>query len=660
MTAVARELWNVAEDLLAEHHVAADTIDLVRPELPSLMDKVIARWGPKERSRLERWGKGEPIDQDFKRWIHGGLVFELLLSYALDKAPDEPDKAEQWAHRTAKSATREITEAAIHFAFSQPTDVDRALMKKSNPPFAIEKETKMAITYYIDARGLPDGFDQNRQTKFLDGVAAELKNSYRTPPKDNEIIHAVVKGMLLLDGHLGSVDGNGDFAADQAFRLGLQKALLETLGKTKLLPGPDGKRNEVTNKDTYEKVASTIPTANGGNEKISFQQLAFVSRYVIENADTVPHDHQDFASQVRIGLDRYVATPALESLDLPVLTGTDGGDVEIVADNVRAVAMVYAGYQLDRGARLFHVVDRITELFMQGLLPIGLDAGGKALDGYYWDAEDRMNEAARYMHYGRVLGTAGGDISKEVQPNKDFDTLFLRFLSSLAEYDRQRRIADVLAQGRGALSLTTEQVRKSGRDLAANVSLYGWAGTHFAARRLNDHIARAVEILKLPQIQKAYGVTNFWQVIERVCTSETGQAPNIVKYRTMAESGKRILDLVAKYTAVWSTTGKPLFQQLDPTGRVATPGDISFNDEQDLLRNTQYWLAVNGVAEDQVDRMAQPSESILAPSMPAFGAVSPGTDGANGDMVQKLQQMVASGNTPTLDQIKQMIPSLRA
>src|SRR6185436_6409823 len=111
----------------------------------------------------------------------------------------------------------------------------------------------------------------------------------------------------------------------------------------------------------------------------------------------------------------------------------------------------------------------------------------------------------------------------------------------------------------------------------------------------------------------AYGVSNPWQVIERVAASEFGAAPNIVKYRTMAESGKAILDLVAKHAKAWSaSTGRPLFT--DDVTRVQ--GDIPTQDQEELMRHTQYWLAVNGIGDDQVGKMSQPSDTSYAPSIP--------------------------------------------
>jgi hypothetical protein len=517
-------------------------------------------------------------------------------------------------------------------------------------PQEADKEKTMATTFYIDSRGLPPSFNADKQKEWKAKVNSELTKSFGLPEAGNENMYAAIKGMLLLD---------EQFAPESfGFQDAIQKAWKESLGKTKKKDG----KTDVPNREIYAKVAATIPTLNGGVDKIALQQFASVSRYVIAGADDVPIDHNDFAANVRLGLDKYVAgAPAFDSLTLPALTGEDGADVEIEPDNVKAVALIYAAYQLER-LRLFHVVDRMTELFVNGMLPIGFDAAGKALDTYYWDSEDRLSETARQMQYGRCLGVSGADVSREVQPNKEFDTLFLRFLSSIAEYDRQRRVADILDNKGRALRLTGEQVRKNGRDLAANASLYGWGGTHFAARRLNSHITTAFDIVKLAQIQKAYGVSNPWQVVERVAANEWGQAPNIVKYRTMAESGKAILDIVAKHTKAWNgNTGKPLFDE--PLAAGVIKGDIPPEDEQQLLIHTQYWLAVNGVQDEQVDKMSQPAETVYAPSMPAFGAVSPNLNGAGGGgngAMEKLRQMVASGTAPTLEQLQQMLPAFKA
>lgn len=413
--------------------------------------------------------------------------------------------------------------------------------------------------------------------------------------------------------------------------------------------------NTVSSRRVYEKIAEYIFSTKAGG---FYQEFASVGRYVIARADEIPFGHPRFDRQIEIALDQYVSgAPVFDSLDLPPLSGDDGSDTEIVADNIKAVSMVYASYQLDVGMRMIDVVDRINEIFHNGQLPIGFDSAGKAIDEYNWSAEDRMNGLARRGHYNRVLGMAsGGAASKEVQPNSQFDTLFIRFLSSLAEYDRQQRVADIVSSARPR-NLTSEYVRKAGRDLAANLSLYGWAATQFAARRLRQHIESALNILKQPSIQKSYGVTNLYQVIERVAASEFNATPNIVKHRTMAEAGKQILDIVAKYAHVWNKSdGTPLFSEY--INGESTPSDISDEDRSTLLVQTQYWLAVNGVKDAQVDQYAEPEISSYAPSIPSFGGFggngSMPAGGGSSDQMERIKQMVTSGQMPSLDQLQGM------
>lgn len=426
--------------------------------------------------------------------------------------------------------------------------------------------------------------------------------------------------------------------------------------------------NAVSSREVFEKISDYIDSTR---ENVFFQEFASVGRYVIARADEVPFGHPRFETQIEIALNQYVSgAPVFDSLDLPPLTGDNNSDTEIVADNIKAVSMIYATYQLDVGMRMIDVVDRINEIFHNGQLPIGFDAGGKAIDEYNWSAEDRMNGLARRSHYQRVLGAHGGVASKEVQPNTQFETLFIRFLSSLAEYDRQQRVADIVASARPR-NLTSEYVRKAGRDLAANLSLYGWAATQFAARRLRQHIESSLNILKQPSIQKAYGVTNLYQVIERVAASEFNATPNIVKHRTMAEAGKQILDIVAKYSNVWNKSdGTPLFSEnlfplnnqgvgLNRIGiQNGNGADISDEDKSTLLVQTQYWLAVNGVKDAQVDQYAEPEISKYAPSIPSFGnfgsSGSLPTGTGNTDQMEKIKQMVTSGQMPSLDQLQGM------
>ena len=270
------------------------------------------------------------------------------------------------------------------------------------------------------------------------------------------------------------------------------------------------------------------------------------------------------------------------------------------------------------------------------------------------------------MQYSRVLGAPGGDISQEVSPNSEFDALWLRFLASLYEFDRSSRLSEIVDRGAPRVNtagLNAEQVRKAGRDFGANVSLYGWANTHFAARRLRNHIRKAWSVLRLPEIQNVYGAFSPLQVIERVAQQELGGAPNIVRYRTLAESGQAVIDLVATYSKAWTRAGdKPLMvpAALDPPPSNGNtyepiPTDIPAGARDDLLRHAGYILAVNGVGEDEIAKQSEARVVTGSPSLPALSGSPPGDGSVSNGTVDQLRQMMAQGRTPSLEELQGLI-----
>src|SRR5207237_3346647 len=92
-------------------------------------------------------------------------------------------------------------------------------------------------------------------------------------------------------------------------------------------------------------------------------------------------------------------------------------------------------------------------------------------------------------------------------------------------------------------------VRKSGSDLANNLSLHGYGMAYFAATELQKQIKEVITLLSDPDIKMAYGARDPWQVIDQVATLELGGAKNSVRYRTMATAGVTIMAWLAKRVA---------------------------------------------------------------------------------------------------------------
>ena len=128
----------------------------------------------------------------------------------------------------------------------------------------------------------------------------------------------------------------------------------------------------------------------------------------------------------------------METITLPDLENE--ADVEIVRENLLATGAMYSAYLLEE-ARVFQVVDRIAELFGQGLLPLGRGRAADALRRY-WLNGDRISERERRELYARVLGSPSG--AAGVRPNREFPALWLRFVDSVLAYARKNKASGLV------------------------------------------------------------------------------------------------------------------------------------------------------------------------------------------------------------------------
>lgn len=561
------------------------------------------------------------------------------------------------------ASLRPLVGPALRVVIRRPTNDDVHLLVQ------FIKEISMAPTFFVDPSPVPLFQDPKTSEALVralsDKVARELHLTFGVSPALADVhtvpSAAAVLGMVVLDGEADANSGS--------LRTALQRAWLESIGEMPAIgAAPDDK---VPLSTVYSFIAETLPRFKGGNTNIADQEFAFVARNVIAGGSGIKFGHPDFESAIRIALDQYVQTRATgDSLNLPlgILPGgtqNAGGDADLNMDNIRCIGTVYPLALLEKALPL-RVADRVAELFMNGLLPFGQGAAGKAIDEYYWDAEDRLTEAQRRSQYSRMIGMPGGEVSKEVAPNKNFEQLFLRFIAAVSEFTRQHEV-DRMFNGRASILATTdEQVRKCAFEVAQNASLYAWGGSFHIAARINRHLQRAIEILNQPQVLRTYAASNHWQVIERVAQQDFGGAPNWAKYSTMAQAASRIFDVLARNTPALSASasGQPfLFDPalagnagLGVAGAGRTSG-LSASDTNQVLTSVQLWLAVNGVRDEQVKQYAQPVEMNTQPSMPTLPGASGGGDTAGLEVLSKLKQLTANG-TPNPEQLQQLLATL--
>jgi hypothetical protein len=360
--------------------------------------------------------------------------------------------------------------------------------------------------------------------------------------------------------------------------------------------------------------AGTDPNDPNPNPNIKAYELAQVIRLLVQRGINTNQPNQ-YVRLVNEALDTIQNVgqdqqPSSIVIDLPDLDAVD--DATIQPTNIRGLQPVYFAAMFEQ-LKVFQVVDKLVELFQNGILPIKLGNAGNFLYKYWKDTPNRISEAERRNFYARAFGIPGGDDAG--MPNREFNDLWIRFVSAVSSYIRQNQLDNLLkANIPGAV--TQQQVRKSGRDLAANLSLSGYGMTYFAATDLQKQLKDVIDLLSDPEIRQAYGARDPWQVIDQVAQLELGGAVNSTRYRTMATTGVIIMAWLAKRAKRLSDSS---FEDILDLNVIRYPVPAASGKkpsvdptDADLVNACQQWLAVTGTEENQVEQYAQPR---LSPPM---------------------------------------------
>jgi hypothetical protein len=285
---------------------------------------------------------------------------------------------------------------------------------------------------------------------------------------------------------------------------------------------------------------------------------------------------------------------------------------EIVAGNIEVTQTIYFAAMLDR-LRLFEVADRLVQLWAGGMLTVGDGEGRNRFDAYLRGSQRRLDGHERRNVYWRCFGFAGGDPAQE--PNREFDRLWLRFLRSVSAYARQQTVADVLPEKRAA---GREAVRKAGRELAANLSLHGFANAAVSPV-LQRQVQQAVGLLQTRAVGSAYGARDPWQALERVAAVEFASVPSVIRYRMLAQAGASIIRWLATH-ADRLAAGKSVLDPRAVRGPEKSPAPLETPTDRDVVDACEQWLTIGGVSDEQVDRRSQPAD---APDRSTLAAVRP-------------------------------------
>jgi hypothetical protein len=350
--------------------------------------------------------------------------------------------------------------------------------------------------------------------------------------------------------------------------------------------------------------------------QVDATEFASVMRALVEKNVTV--EEPQLRRRINEALDKIQQIgenrPVTElGIDLPDLEQTT--DANIVADNVRLMGPMVCAAMFDE-LKAFQVVDKLVELFQHGMLPIGSGEAGKMLYKYWKEAPNRMSDHERKNFYSMTMGIPGGESSGMV--NRDFNDLWLRFVSSVSSFVRQNEVDKLLRSGMPS-SISAQQVRKAARDLASNLSLHGYGMAYYAALDLQDQIRTIIKLLSDPDIRSAYGARDMWQVVDQVATLELGGAKTSSRYRTLATCGAIITAWLADNVArINRPTGAiiDINEVLSPLPRTSGQKATTHPSDYDLVNACELWLADTATSDTRIDEMSQPREAPVMTSKP--------------------------------------------
>jgi hypothetical protein len=239
------------------------------------------------------------------------------------------------------------------------------------------------------------------------------------------------------------------------------------------------------------------------------------------------------------------------------------------------------------------------------MLPIGPGEAGQLLYRYWREAPNRMSEQERRNFAAITIGVPGGDPGGMV--NRDFNDLWIRFVSSVSSFIRQNEV-DALLRSATPSPISHQQVRKAARDLASNLSLHGYGMAHYAAREVAEQVKFMIKLLSDPEIRGAYGAKDMWQVVDQVATYDLGGARTSSRYRTLATCGTIITAWLANHVNRINRTATGPLIDVDVVRNPPVAGSHKATkdpDDYDLVNACELWLADTATSDSDVEKVSQ-------------------------------------------------------
>jgi hypothetical protein len=264
-------------------------------------------------------------------------------------------------------------------------------------------------------------------------------------------------------------------------------------------------------------------------------------------------------------------------LDLPAL-GPGSGEAPTPAA-VRVFGSMYLAAELEQAG-----VVPIAELLAAQRDTFNLTSYTAAakLDDFATRQHQWYDRAGRVQLYARLFGLGPGATNDTgALTNREFGSLLASLCRALAVYAR-------ISPGAGLVAGLEAPVEKSAQMLLANIASRSLGNTLLAARRIEDQVRYAVDILRDPAICALVGARTLQQTILNILGND---APDVQRLLDAGAAGQKVIE--------WLATAMARLNADAQQGPFMTLGDP-------VSVSATLWLNANGLASSQQQQQVLP------------------------------------------------------
>jgi hypothetical protein len=239
-----------------------------------------------------------------------------------------------------------------------------------------------------------------------------------------------------------------------------------------------------------------------------------------------------------------------DDLELPPIGGVGGS---IGAAAVAALATLYLQAELEQ-AGVIPAAETLVEARVS--LPIPTVDAAQKLERFAQRQRNWYDRQSRNLLFARLfgIGPAATNAASDAV-NHAFEQLLAALCASI-----DRAAAD-LRPGLPPSAEREAQVRLAANNLLENLGLRQYGNTVFAARRIQDELEAAIELLKDPDVEAVLHTQGFWPTVRRVLEPDV---PDLYRLVDRGQSGQHLLSWLAGAGSAVGDLSRPLLTADSP------------------------------------------------------------------------------------------------